>query len=200
MPSPRGGGTNATRPSRHAPHHCIERAAARWHRFQQCGVQAYGPDRRRMRRPYDELWLGVTNGVWRRDATDGAHTAARNGGCMAVGCGGAVGKACQGVIQLALELADCGGQEALRHSIVSRTLNVRASPDHPRPSPTFAAVSWWQRHGATCACDDSTPPHDRTRSPGDVHLKPAPHPSLLASLGSLQGRGGELAVAVPWHP
>ena len=41
-----------------------------------------------MRRPYDELWLGVTNGVWCRDATDGAHAAARNGGCMAVGCGG----------------------------------------------------------------------------------------------------------------
>ena len=27
-----------------------------------------------------------------------------------------------------------------------------------------------------------------------------PHPSLLASLGSLEERGGELAVTVPWHP
>ena len=46
-----------------------------------------------------------------------------------------MGKAGQGLVQLALELADAGGREALRHSIVSRTPKVRALPDHPRPSP-----------------------------------------------------------------
>ena len=39
------------------------------------------------------------------------------------------------------------------------------------------------------------------RAPLETYiLSQRPHPSLLASLGSLEERGGELAVTVPWHP
>ena len=95
---------------------------------------------------------GVADGAWRQEVGQAALVAGRNGGESRRDTtdGGRAGaqrimqgvnvcwrwaKGGQGLVQLALELADAGGREALRHSIVSRTPKVRALPDHPRPSP-----------------------------------------------------------------